>query len=220
MDLSGGIGESSAWALPEVVLALPPDFLPNVFRRQGEFWCVRFGGRAAFVKQARGMAYLARLLRHPGTELHVLDLLRLENAGAERRLAAAAHALGNRSSTDCGEHLDARARRLYQRRQLELRSELEEANRGGDLRRATAIREEIDFLRRELARAFGIGGRVRFAGSSSERARANVSRCLRDVVRIIAAQHPSLGDHLVRSLKTGTFCSYGRESQQVVEWVV
>src|SRR5580704_1493280 len=46
----------------------------GIFRKEGEYWTVGYGKRAFRLKDTKGFAYLAHLLRHPGTEFHVLDL--------------------------------------------------------------------------------------------------------------------------------------------------
>jgi hypothetical protein len=60
----------------------------------------------------------------------------------------------------------------------------------------------------ELARAVGLGGRDRRAGSASERARINVQRRIRDVLTRVAELDASLGRHLELHVKTGVFCSW------------
>ena len=47
----------------------------GIFRKEGEHWTVGYGDRAFRLKDTRGFTYLAHLLRHPGTEFHVLDLV-------------------------------------------------------------------------------------------------------------------------------------------------
>ena len=47
----------------------------GIFRKEGEFWTVGYGDRAFRLKDTKGSAYIAHLLRHPGTEFHVLDLV-------------------------------------------------------------------------------------------------------------------------------------------------
>src|SRR5688572_3478958 len=44
----------------------PPSSQPNVFRREGDYWSVTFGGRTARLRDAKGFRYLARLLADPG----------------------------------------------------------------------------------------------------------------------------------------------------------
>src|SRR5262245_33872143 len=51
-----------------------PDFL---FRHEGDFWTLAYGGTVCRVKDAKGLHYVAFLLRHPGREFHVLDLIGL-----------------------------------------------------------------------------------------------------------------------------------------------
>jgi hypothetical protein len=45
------------------------------FYKEGEFWSVGLSGAAFRLKGTKGLGYLAHLLRHPGTEFHVLDLV-------------------------------------------------------------------------------------------------------------------------------------------------
>ena len=46
----------------------------GIFRKEGEYWTVGFGGKAFRLKDTKGLGYLAHLLRYPGVEFHVLDL--------------------------------------------------------------------------------------------------------------------------------------------------
>jgi hypothetical protein len=39
-----------------------------LFLRRGEYWVIRYHGQLAFLKAARGLHYLALLLRNPGRE--------------------------------------------------------------------------------------------------------------------------------------------------------
>ena len=47
----------------------------GVFRKEGEYWSVGYGGEAFRLKDTKGLGYLAHLLRHPTVEFHVLDLV-------------------------------------------------------------------------------------------------------------------------------------------------
>ena len=47
----------------------------GVFRKEGEYWTVGYGGKAFRLKDTKGLGYLAHLLRHPAAEFHVLDLV-------------------------------------------------------------------------------------------------------------------------------------------------
>ena len=47
-----------------------------VFRREGDYWTVAYGGQTARLRDVKGLRYLACLLRRPGREVHVLELVR------------------------------------------------------------------------------------------------------------------------------------------------
>ena len=46
----------------------------GIFRKEGEYWTVGYGGKSFRLKDTKGLGYLAHLLRHPAVEFHVLDL--------------------------------------------------------------------------------------------------------------------------------------------------
>ena len=114
--------------------------------------------------------------------------------------------------------LDAEARRSYRARLTELQGELDEAESFNDVGRAEAARAEIAALTDELARAVGLGGRPRRAGSDAERASINVTRALRRAVEAIAARDPALGSDLERGVRTGIFCSYTPDPRLPIRW--
>jgi hypothetical protein len=113
----------------------------------------------------------------------------------------------SRRSGDAGELLDERARGEYRRRVDGLRAELEEADGFNDAGRAERLRAELEFVKDELARSVGLGGRVRRAASAEERARVAVQRRLRDAISRIEAVAPAIGRHLSQTVETGLFCA-------------
>jgi hypothetical protein len=184
----------------------PPAAEPPVQRpaaelvREGDYWRVSFETAAFMLKDSKGVRYLGRLLAEPDLEVHALDLV-----GAPRERTAI-------PSGDAGELLDDEAKAAYKLRLDGLREDLEQAEEWGDPERAASAREEIEFLTRELARAVGLGGRDRKAGSDAERARVNATRAIRTVIERIAAEDERLGRHLENCVATGTFCAYRPES--------
>src|SRR5262249_60607064 len=42
----------------------------NVFRREGEYWTIAYGGTAIRLRDTKGLGYIACLLAHPGGEGH------------------------------------------------------------------------------------------------------------------------------------------------------
>jgi len=174
-------------------------------RREGDYWTVVFDGRTVRVRDTKGMRFLARLLAEPGRELHVLDL-----AGAQAGPAGA--------GADAGELLDERAKAAYRRRLAEIDEDIDEARAHHDPERAAHAEAERELLVRELARAVGLGGRDRLAGSASERARAGVTRAVRQAIARLGTHDPALGEHLDRTVRTGTYCSYLPDPQGPARW--
>ena len=43
--------------------------------RQGDYWTIRYQGQTAILKATRGLDCLSYLLRHPGRDVHVSELL-------------------------------------------------------------------------------------------------------------------------------------------------
>jgi hypothetical protein len=172
------------------------------FRREGEVWRVTWGTAALVLRPSRGLGMLAELASTPGRELYALDLDRAAPRGGTGDGAEVVDA------GDSGELLDEQARAAYRARLGELEGELAEAQSWNDAGRTARLRAEAEALRAELARAVGLGGRARRGGGAAERARINVQRRLADAIRHIARQHPDLGRHLDRAVRTGLHCSY------------
>ena len=179
------------------------------FRREVDVWSVTFGGRTVHVRDIKGMRYLARLLADPGSEIHVLDLVAAEAGDA----SPLRHRLG-----DAGAFLDAAAKEAYRRRLAEIEEDIDQARVACDAVRETQAEVEREFLVRELSRAVGLGGRDRKAGAGSERARAGVTRTIRQAMARIDEGHPDLGAHLNRTIRTGTYCAYLPDPYSPVTW--
>jgi len=190
----------------------------NVFRREGDYWSVVFDGHTARLRDSKGLRYLARLLADPGREIHVLGLVALERGGPDAATGSAEPGLELAGAGDAGELLDERARAAYRRRLAEIDEDVEEAQAVGDLHRAAQADAERDILVRELARAVGLGGRERRAGSASERARSAVTRAVRHAVARIGEHNSPLGAHLDRAVRTGTYCAYLPDPRAPVAW--
>jgi tetratricopeptide (TPR) repeat protein len=187
----------------EAAASATPD--DGVFRHEGDYWSVGFEGRTAHVRDLKGMRYLAQLLAHPGREFHVLDLVAVETGQGT--------ALG-----DAGELLDERAKNAYRRRLAEIEDDIEQARALGDAGREAQADVEREFLVRELAGAVGRGGRDRRAASASERARAAVTRAIRQAIERIGEHHARLGEHLDGTVRTGTYCAYAPDSDAPAAW--
>jgi hypothetical protein len=169
----------------ESVLAAAGSVLDDARHGAGQFLMI--SGEAGIGKTAM----LAALIGAYGSDVHVLILVghRLARMGADPVL-------------------DEKAKAAYKARLAGLAGEIEDAEDAGSPGRAEALRSERDALIRELAAAAGLGRRDRRLGDEAERARKTVSARVRDALAKIGQVHPELADHLRRSLRMGTLCSY------------
>jgi tetratricopeptide (TPR) repeat protein len=184
----------------------------NEFRCEGDYWSIVFAGRTVRLRDMKGLHHLSRLMGDPGREFHVVDLVALD-----RGVAGTSDSYTDKGA---GQLLDARAKAVYRRRLQEIEEDLDEARGFGDSERAARAESERDFLLRELSRAVGLSGRDRRAGATSERARASVTRAIRHAMTRIGTQHPVLGEHLDRAVRTGTYCVYLPDPRVPVDWIL
>ena len=189
----------------------------GIFCREGDFWSITFEGESTRIRDARGLHYLARLLSEPGREFHVLDLVHGETAHEAVPMTTARDA-GLGMGLEVSGLLDEQAKQSYRRRLLEIEEEIEDAEAMNNPERAVQSRFEREFLIRELGRAVGLGGRNRKAGTTSERARVSVTRAVRSAMARIRDQHPLLGKHLERAIRTGTYCAYLPDTRLPATW--
>jgi tetratricopeptide (TPR) repeat protein len=181
--------------------------------RDGRWWSLSLGGTSVRLPDTKGLCYLAELLRRPGAEQHALDLV-------DRVEGVAADGPSRRSLGDAGSLLDGRARTAYRRRIEELRADADEAMAEGRLEAAEAAETELEALVRQLAQAFGLGGRDRRAASAAERARLNVTRALRSAITKLREALPEAGDVLDRRIRTGLYCAYEPGADDGIRWIV
>jgi tetratricopeptide (TPR) repeat protein len=92
----------------------------NVFRREGEYWCVVFLGQTVRLRDLKGLRYLARLLARPGRDFHVLDLVADETGSAVDTAGSVDAGLTISPGLDAGVLLDAQAKQAYRRRLAEI----------------------------------------------------------------------------------------------------
>lgn len=174
----------------------------SLLLRRGQDWEVTFAGQTARVRDCKGLHDIATLLRRPGFEVHVLDLV----------------GPGVRESSS-SPILDRTAAEQYRRRIAELADRREEATLLADENLLATIDEERDAIEAELRAGTALGGENRrFANTSAERARKAVAGRIGDAIRRLETVLPEAAAHLDQNLVTGVRCRYrGREHWQVEE---
>ncbi|MDX5378710.1 MAG: hypothetical protein LPK08_14485, partial [Halomonas sp.] len=209
----------------ESVPAMPArqaaEFEQCLFRCEGDMRTVTFDGLTVHLKDLKGMHYLERLLTEPGREFHVLDLVAVERGS----LPVGGAADGTRSDVhyergQAGlEVFDSKAREAYRQRLAETEEDIAEAEANNDFHRAELARADRQFLIDELRRGVGLDGRARTVADGLERARTSATRSLRYALKRISQHHPSLGEHLARTIRTGSYFAYEPDPRVPVHWM-
>jgi len=162
--------------------------------REGEAWAITSRGSTFRLRDSRGLRILAKLVERAGEDLHALDLADSSEGTIDRG--------------DAGVVLDAKARAEYRAKLVDIREDLADAERRGDLGWIERLRTEAEVIQAELARAFAPGGRARRSGAAAERARSAVTRRVREAIARIGEHDRELGAHLEWAVRTGMTCTY------------
>lgn len=199
----------------------------NVFMKEGNIWNIVYQGKHFFLKDRKGLHYIAWLLGHPGEEFHALELRALMEklqAGAaakeyERldaeRLAAQGMRISRAEDTDAGLDAKAKAELMQELKQLEDR--LDYANQIKDAALTRQIQGEIKIIRETLAGNIGLAGRDRRdPANRAERARRAVYNSYSRSLSEIGKHHQDLWKHLHNSIRTGEFLSY--QPEHLPDW--
>ena len=190
------------------------------FRKQGDYWTLRYAGTQFRLKDTKGLAYIAALLRYPGREFHALELLRGGTERIESGEKQSAALLNADDAKNLGRRkpLDKQTKAAYQSRLAELRDEFQDAKALGRIDRAESAEQEIDALIAELSRASGLHGRDQHHYSAAERARQSVTRAITAALSRITAEQVALGRMLSRCIKTGIYCCYHPDANNPISW--
>ena len=218
----GGRGRARAAAPTTARAARRRAGAASAFYRRGDIWTIGRPGREIQLRDAKGLAHIARLLAAPHVEFHALDLVGGVTAerGQRRRRSPSARAsrCARAARATPGPALDNQAKAAYRARVGELQEEIDEAESFNDPERAARAREELEFVARELAGAVGLHGRDRKTGSDAERARVNVTRAIRTALKRVSEHDAALGRRLGAAIRTGTFCVYEPAPGEAPAW--
>jgi hypothetical protein len=204
-------------ATAEPVPAHPPQGTTSegehLFRREGNFWRIRYGAEAGLAKHIKGMAYIATLLGSPHKLIDALDLdaptPTLDKATyrmtQDETVAASdegeIHLGGPRGQAV----LDNPAFNQYRRRLQQIEEELAQARKNKDQGRVDRLVEEEFVITKELGGANASGGRKRLLGppGPAEKARQAVRKAIDRAIDSLEKMQPPLAqlvEHLKASL--------------------
>lgn len=183
--------------------AYPKD--ARIFKNQGKTWLVVYDGVPKSVEHSIGMAYIARLLQSPGTEIHAAALRNSVSGDGKVLLLGSA-----------GPVLEHEDLKRYREQMKDLQAEIQEAENNNDLGKVQKLKEDLHAVTEEVGRATGLGGRNRKAADDRERARKTISVGIRRALKAIKKEHEPLWQHLKNSLKIGEYLSY--QPDQSTSW--
>ena len=168
--------------------------LAVTLRQEGDVWRIERGGLVVRIRDSRGIRLLSKLVERPDEEIHVLALASDDGT--------------NISESSAGDLIDDQARHAYRRRLGDLETEIAAAESRADAGRSAQLEREMEALKRELARATGLGGRIRQGKSVTERARVNVQKRMKEAITRITEADQGLGLFFEHAVCTGTFCCF------------
>lgn len=200
---------------PEKPAGIKPEPERCTFSREADMRTVTYAGTTVRLKDLKGMRYLERLLAEPGREFHVLDLVSAERGALPVEPPAEDLHIDAQAGLEV---FDSKAREAYRQRLAETEADIEEAEANNDLHRAELARADREFLINELRRGVGLNDRARTVGDGVERARTSATRSLRYALDRIAEHHAALGEHLERTVRTGTYFAYEPDPRAPVWW--
>ena len=213
LDAGGGghalARSTSCWppadaALLERLVAQPASPAPPVAasrcRADGKWWTATCGGTTCRLADSKGLRYLAELVAPPGRGA---PRARPGRPGRGRRPPAASTGAPSAMPASCS----TRGRGGLPPPHRGAAGRDRRRPRGGRLERAEALQAELDELVRQLARAFGLGGRDRRAASAAERARLNVTRAAASGPAQ-AGRGPAGAGAALAGVRTGLYCAY------------
>lgn len=212
-----GVSLNLGFSVPNTAIQAENVVTHDSFYKEGDFWTVAYEGQTFRLKNTKGLYYITHLLRHPGREFQVMQLVsafeKPQASLAEQTYCKmgedqlAEHNLRIGTFGDAGPVIDARARHELKRRRGELQECLE-AGHFETPEEAAEMRQEMHMIDAQLRSAIGLGGKARKSADPNERARKAVSKAVSRSLEMIRHHSPALWQHLHNALKIGYFCSY------------
>jgi non-specific serine/threonine protein kinase len=222
VDTARELGMTALLTRAEPLLAelAPSNEDEALFRREGDYWTVAYGGNTGRVRDARGLQLISLLLCAPGRDIPAAQLAVWPQVpvapGSDGRTLARELGYDIVSSGDGSASPDSRARAEYKTRLEALRDEADEADRFNDSLRAARVREEMMAIAEHLGHPETLA-RLR---KDSDRARLAVTKAIRYAIRKVERVHRPLASILATSVKTGVYCRYEPDPQRPIRWLL
>jgi TolB-like protein/Tfp pilus assembly protein PilF len=164
--------------------------LENLFLKEPAGWKLSFENSSVQLPEVKGFFDIQKMLSQPRQLFHCAELM------------------GNVVNEKGEKLFDAKAKKQYEKKLMELQADIREAEQRNDFSQLEQLQDEYDKLIEYLSQSLGIRGKIRESGNPVEKARSAVTWRIRSAIARIESYHPQLGAHLSNAIKTGSFCSY------------
>ena len=199
-----------------------PQAEENIFRREGEYWTIRYRGNPIQLKDSKGLRYIHKLLSEPEKTFHVLGLARMDVDDDGREEEVTPSIIDDRLSItriiDGIDVVDERDLKKIQKCLEDLKSNHAKAVDAGDGETAVDLTQKIESVEKYLAKATGLSGQPRKTADMTDKARKAVTKCIREALDRINEAHPVLWQHLKPAIKRGRRCRY--QPTKKTDWLL
>lgn len=200
---------------------------PNVFRKQGGDWLVRYAGGANFlVPDLVGMPYIHELIcrshkKFQPNELRAITAAERIDRSSRSALGAAQQQTlhGKKTSfgnNEAGEIVSREALEKISIRLVEIDLETEEAKQDGDDSKCSCLASEREKLLAEIDRATVPGGSLKWLQNQAKKDTDAVRKAIKLAIKKISVKDKPLGNHLRNSLQLGSLYQY--KPEKAVTW--
>jgi hypothetical protein len=198
-----------------------------VFRRLNSgLWEFTYNKQTDNDRNLIGFHYIEILLKHVGYELHVLDMVNLVQGRTYNEITKIYSTIPKDTLEKIGLNLeislddpipiiDKGARQSIRLGIENIQGKLESENFASPDEKVM-LQDELNILTKYISAATRLDGRDRCDNSSVDKARKNISGCIRRAITKISKYNEPLYFHLKSSIKTGIYCSYIPD--KIIEW--
>jgi len=208
----------------------------NKFRFDGETWTLQFDGKVVFEPDWLGLHYIEQLIQRPCKDIHSSGLVTGAYGESEEIMEAKYLFESGVAITEADENEIADGVKLQvvttefrdeilpdEDRTIVLglleksKVELAILKTKGSVSSIPDKEWEIEEIEKYLAKT-RFGRKNACFDSRAEKDRKSVAKAIKEAIQKIAKSHPSLAEHLRKSIKTGVYCSYQPETE--IHWEV
>jgi len=190
----------------------------NVFKKDGDFWQVAYQSNdTTTIKDSKGMSYIARLLEKPNEPIAALSLA---NPKSDTKLMIQGKAVENDTvSSNSGkpqEIIDEDTLQSCQKRIIDIKNELADAEKNNDLAAQERLEAEKEQILSELNAARNLKGESRSFTDNLDKARKAVTNAIKRALENIKTHSMPLYQHLDNSIQRGIDFAYNPDRK--IDW--